>query len=309
MIRFDTLRAALAAFVLTMVMSSSALARDRSERLLEHQNVVITVDDLAYYIVHQVNPEVYERALAKPGAVKYSIGNLYILRRASQEAQAQALLDPSYLAYEARDAADRRAVDEFVEVRTQERLTDTDWEALAKEQYVADLDVYGAEEQVKVSHILVSRENRSFNELMARVLEVQGRLDQGDDFHELAVEMSDDSSVERNRGSLGLVKRGDTVQPFEDVAFAMNQEGDISEPVLTNFGVHFILFEGRFPGEPVRFEQVKDRIIDRLMKQRSQVSRGLVLEPFRDEIQDQLSEIDEATLARDLLDILINEVN
>ena len=87
----------------------------------------------------------------------------------------------------------------------------------------------------------------------------------------------------------------------------MTEEGAISEPFLTNFGVHFVLFEGKVVAEPVSFEQVKDRIIDRLMKQRSKVSRGLVLEPFREEIQDQLSEIDEPALARDLLEILVNK--
>lgn len=293
--------------LLVISCASVPLATADDAALIEQGTIVVTTDDLAHYVADQVNPEAFERALAKPGAVKYSIGNLYILRKAALEAQNEGLVSASYLNYVARDEADRRAVDEYVQQRTEERLNSTDWEALAREQYAADLDVYAAEEQVRVSHILVSREDRSFNDLMAKVSEVQARLDLGDDFHEIAVQMSDDSSVERNRGSLGLVRRGDTVPPFEEVAFAMTEEGAISEPFLTNFGVHFVLFEGKVVGEPVSFEQVKDRIIDRLMKQRSKVSRGLVLEPFREEIQDQLSEIDEPALARDLLEILVNK--
>ena len=115
----------------------------------------------------------------------------------------------------ARDAADREAVEKYVDWQTKERLNSVDWEALAKEQYIRDAERYAAEERVRVSHILISRDGRSFNELTARVAAVDERIRKGDPFDLIAAEMSDDTSVELNRGSLGFIKRGDTVGPFE----------------------------------------------------------------------------------------------
>ena len=277
---------------------------DSNEVVLEENGVIITVGDVAQYVSDRVLPQAYESAVSKPGAVAQSVGNLYIIRRAAQLAEREALVDSYRLAFVASDAADREAVEHYVEWKTKQRLDSVDWEALAKEQYIRDAESYAAEERVRISHILVSREDRSFNELTTRVAEVSARIRQGDPFDLIAAEMSDDPSVELNRGSLGLITRGDTVGPFEEVAFSMTDEGSISEPVLTIFGVHILRYEGREAGESIAFESVRERIIEQLQKKRSQLTRDLILEPYRDEVQDQLFAIDESRLADEMLELL-----
>ena len=79
------------------------------------------------------------------------------------------------------------------------------------------------------------------------------------------------------------------------MAFSMSEEGSVSEPVLTIFGVHFLRYEGREAGDVTAFESVQKRIIEQLQKKRSQVTRDLILEPYRGEVQDQLFAIDEAS--------------
>ena len=291
-------------FSLLCYPAAEAASVNPDEVVLEENGIIITLGDVAEYVSDRVLPQAYKSAVSKPGAVAQSVGNLYIIRRAAQLAKRQDLVGSYRLAFVARDAADREAVEKYVDWQTKERLNSVDWEALAKEQYIRDAERYAAEERVRVSHILVSRDGRSFNELTARVAEVDERIRKGEPFDLIAAEMSDDTSVELNRGSLGFIKRGDTVGPFEEMAFSMSEEGSVSEPVLTIFGVHFLRYEGREAGEVTAFESVQERIIEQLQKKRSQVTRDLILEPYRGEVQDQLFAIDEARLAEGMLELL-----
>lgn len=58
-------------------------------------------------------------------------------------------------------------------------------------------------------------------------------------FGELAGKYSDCSSAKRS-GDLGPFGRGAMQKPFEDAAFSL-KVGEMSEPVLTESGVHIIL--------------------------------------------------------------------
>ncbi len=296
--------AASAFFILIPSLHAHGETLDATEVVLEERGIVITLGELAEYVSDRILPEAYESAVARKGAVAQSVGNLYIIRRAARLAEESALISPSRLSFVARDAADREAVERYVESETVKRLDSVDWDALAREQFLKDADLYASEERVRASHILVSRENRSFSALAARVAEVEERLKAGDPFDVVAVEMSDDPSAERNRGSLGLLKRGDTVGPFEAVVFNMSEEGATSDPFLTVFGVHIVRFEGQETGDKTPFAEVEGRIIEQLQKKRSKVTRDLILEPYRGEVQDQLYLLDEPRLADGILDLI-----
>lgn len=74
----------------------------------------------------------------------------------------------------------------------------------------------------------------------------------GESFADLARDYSDDPGSAQNGGSLGVFGKGQMVPPFEEAAFAL-EEGEISEPVRTNFGWHIILCErivSRDPEKP-----------------------------------------------------------
>lgn len=72
----------------------------------------------------------------------------------------------------------------------------------------------------------------------------------GADFAEVATANSDDKGSAIRGGDLGWFGRGMMVQPFEDKAFAM-QENEISEPFQTRFGWHIIKQYGKRGIQPL----------------------------------------------------------
>ncbi|SDL74091.1 peptidyl-prolyl cis-trans isomerase D [Franzmannia pantelleriensis] len=98
----------------------------------------------------------------------------------------------------------------------------------------------GSDAERRVSHIMVTfNGERSREEAEARLEEVQARLDEGDDFAELAEEYSDDTSTSGAGGDLGTVSRGFFDDAFENAAFSLG-EGDTSDIVESGNGLHLI---------------------------------------------------------------------
>ncbi|HEU0017026.1 MAG TPA: peptidylprolyl isomerase, partial [Methyloceanibacter sp.] len=106
------------------------------------------------------------------------------------------------------------------------------------------------EEEIHARHILVATE--------AEAKEIQERLKKGEDFATVAKEKSKDPSAEG--GDLGFFGRGQMLKPFEDAAFQL-KEGEISNPVRTQFGWHIIKVEEKRTRPLPTFDQVKDTII------------------------------------------------
>jgi parvulin-like peptidyl-prolyl isomerase len=109
------------------------------------------------------------------------------------------------------------------------------------------------EEQVRASHILVDTEEEA--------QEVMERLAAGEDFAELAIELSTDTGSSANGGDLGWFGRGQMVPEFEEVAFNLEID-EISYPVQSDFGWHIIKKVGQEvrPIDDTTFNQLKQNL-------------------------------------------------
>jgi len=221
----------------------------------------VTVDDIERYILENVPSDKREAVLAKPGIYREMAENIYLVRLLADEAVKDPDMDPVQAEWAARMRHQRRLTSEYRIVYVQRALKDVDWERNAKEAYLAEPERFTEPEKVSVSHILVTLQGRSEEEALALASELRQRALAGEDFGELAKEYSEDPSVARNKGDMGYFSKGAMVEPFENVAFAMKKEGEISEPVKTKFGYHVIRFNGRKSAERKPFDQVKDEII------------------------------------------------
>jgi peptidyl-prolyl cis-trans isomerase C len=134
-------------------------------------------------------------------------------------------------------------------------------EAQAKEQYLLDRQKYIEPEKVRVSHILIRTDRYSKEEALKLAQELRARALAKEDFAALAEKYSGDPTVKINKGDLGYFAAADAIAPFSQVAFAMKKVGEISEPVLSEFGYHIIRFEGRKPPRQKTFAEVKPQLL------------------------------------------------
>jgi peptidyl-prolyl cis-trans isomerase SurA len=105
--------------------------------------------------------------------------------------------------------------------------------------------------EVKAKHILIitpkNPSPKDTLEAYQKIVKIRDRIIKGEDFEEVAVEVSEDPSAKDdqksgrlgNRGNLGYFSAFRMVYPFEAAAYN-TKVGAVSEPFRTNFGYHIL---------------------------------------------------------------------
>lgn len=95
----------------------------------------------------------------------------------------------------------------------------------------------------RAAHILKLLSKDADSQTKARVeqeiFDIYDRLKKGEDFGQLARELSDDKGSAVKGGELPWFASGRMVKSFEDVAFALEKD-EISEPFLSDYGWHIV---------------------------------------------------------------------
>ncbi|WP_341305254.1 SurA N-terminal domain-containing protein [Pseudomonas sp. TMP25] len=95
-------------------------------------------------------------------------------------------------------------------------------------------------EQRRAAHILAEVSDKlSDEQAQAKLVELQKRLEQGEDFADLAKEFSDDSGSAGEGGDLGFAGRGVYDPAFEEALYTLDKNA-VSAPVRSEFGWHLI---------------------------------------------------------------------
>ena len=115
-------------------------------------------------------------------------------------------------------------------------------------------DTFATDERRKISHILFANSD----DALTKATTARKRLET-EDFAVLAKELSDDKLSAEKGGDLGLIAAGEMQKVFEDAVFAL-QEGEISQPVKTEFGYHLIKVTDLTLGSVKAFDEVKDKV-------------------------------------------------
>ena len=174
-----------------------------------------------------------------------------------------------------------------------------------RHMYEAEQHRFTTPEDRRASHILISLDNREREEARALAEELYSRLQDGEDFSELAGEYSDDALSAGEGGDLGWVSRDDMVRAFEDALFAL-EEGAISEPVRTRFGFHLIRFDDARGGEVTPFEEVRDELEESYRRDRIEQDFFDMSEALADITFDHGGSLEPAA---DYLDLEIRETD
>ncbi|MET0067823.1 MAG: SurA N-terminal domain-containing protein [Candidatus Thiodiazotropha sp.] len=129
--------------------------------------------------------------------------------------------------------------------------------------YDTHLDQFGIPEERRASHILLTlprdADQAAEDATLEQLKAIQGRLDQGETFAELARELSQDPGSAASGGDLGYFGNGIMDPAFEAAVFSL-QEGQVSDPVRSTFGYHLIELTGIKPGSVKSFEEARDEV-------------------------------------------------
>ncbi len=173
------------------------------------------------------------------------------------------------------------AIQKLIDEEVADKIKISDEET--KSYYDANPQLFQQPEQVKASHILIKVDANATDaqkaEARKKIKEVQQKVQKGEDFATLAKTYSEGPSGPRG-GDLGYFRRGQMVKPFEAVAFSLklNETSDIVE---TRFGYHLIKVVGKKPAKKMTYAEVKDRLNDRLMKQKMASETNAYIENLR----------------------------
>ena len=130
-----------------------------------------------------------------------------------------------------------------------------------------------------VSHILVKTKEE------AEKIEADLKKDNGKNFAELAKQYSQDPGSKDKGGSLGFVNYDSTqlVQPFMQALRTLTKNGEISQPVQSQYGWHIIKVENvKLAFQP--FKDVQKQIIEHLTQQQQQTKLSTDLENWKKDL-------------------------
>ncbi|MEO8716940.1 MAG: SurA N-terminal domain-containing protein [Burkholderiales bacterium] len=152
-------------------------------------------------------------------------------------------------------------------------------EAELKAAYETRANQYRVAEQRRASHILVQTEAEAAK-LAAEARKSPAR------FAELAKKHSQDSGSAANGGDLGFFGRGMMVPAFEEAAFRM-KDGEISDPVKSDFGWHVIRLTGVRPATVRPFAEVRAELATDLARQQGVRRFAEAAEAFTNMVYEQ----------------------
>jgi peptidyl-prolyl cis-trans isomerase SurA len=143
-----------------------------------------------------------------------------------------------------------------------------------------------AQGEIRAAHIMIKTGKEATEEDVKKaeekIKEVKVLLDKGQNFEDICKKYSEDKGSSAKGGELPKFGTGRMVPEFEAAAFGLKKDGDISEPVLTDYGWHIIKRLERYP-VPTFEESEKDLTAKVAKDSRSEMSKLSVLNRVKKE--------------------------
>lgn len=260
----------LAAFLLVGAAVSSASAQDKTLATVNGQ--AVTEADL-HALFQQLPPQIQQQGYAaiQPLLLEEVIGRKVMV----MQARAKGFENDPEVKERLAQIENELIYNLYVIKEAEKRVDD----AAVKAAYDAWAAKQPTGEEVRASHILVETEDEA--------KEIIKEVTAGKPFADLAKEKSKDPGSAAKGGDLGYLRKGDTVAPFENAAFALQPNTFTSTPVKSQFGWHVILVTDRRAIKPPSYEEMAPQFRQQLAE--AQV-RGIIEEAIG---QAQVQRFDE----------------
>jgi peptidyl-prolyl cis-trans isomerase C len=166
----------------------------------------------------------------------------------SQQAYSQNLQDDPEVKEALKRAEERIVQNVYLNRQIEERLTPERIEQAYQDWRLEN----PPQPEVEARHILVASEEEA-----RKVIE---RIKGGEDFAEVAREVSTDRAAAAQGGDLGYFTRDQMVEPFAEAAFALEPGSLSEEPVQTQFGWHVIEVTGKREGTLPALDEMRSEL-------------------------------------------------
>lgn len=162
--------------------------------------------------------------------------------------------------------------------------------------------------RARVAHIMVQLSEDAGPEQKeqaeTKIKEIYHKIKEGEDFESLAQRFSDDKASGRRGGELPPFTSNRMVPQFIKAISELDEQNNISEPVLTSYGWHIVrLFEKQTPSEDEAMAELKNKIgrdsraalsqqvvIDRLKSEYDFTENPVNLEIFFEKVDESVFE-------------------
>ncbi len=242
----------------------------------------VTATDLRADMVGR-SPELLKR-MREPGSSsgERMAADIMLRRLVANKARDEGLLARKDILDRLKLAEERALYEIYMEQAESKAVSESQVEAVARDEYKAFPEKFTKPEEVRVRHILFRACGSDRTASRALAESVLEKLRNGESFEELAQKYSDDPGSGKRGGDLGMKPKGAMVPEFEAAAFAMKKPGELSEIVETSFGLHIIRFEERQAPVLRPFDEVKDALMESVRNRMRGEVRKKIADPLRD---------------------------
>lgn len=143
---------------------------------------------------------------------------------------------------------------------------------------------------MKAAHLMIAANKETddaetIEKARSKATEIYAKLNNGENFETLVKAYSDDPSSSSNGGQLPIFGTGATtrmIPEFEEAAFALKKDGDISQPIQSAFGFHIIK---RLELTPLKsFDELKKEIESKVNRdERANLTQNSYVEKLKKE--------------------------
>ena len=128
------------------------------------------------------------------------------------------------------------------------------------------------EELIALENAYANTQEAAYAALEPKVMEVQAKIEQGEDFDLLIAQYGSDPGMQVEPAMTDGYLVGESsynyVDAFREGALALEKIGDVSEPVRSDYGVHIIRYVSDVKEGPASFDDVQEMVREEVLTQK-----------------------------------------
>lgn len=252
--------------VIAVSWTLEALAEPADEDVLwSSPDFDITVRDVKWYMKSPITAD-GQYLWEGPKKVERAIIDLLTLRVLEVEADEAGVMSEEERQWTASYRVAMAVVSRHLKRQSMAMMESTDWEQAAKEHYLAHRNEFVLPEARTVRTFLLRLDDRTEDEAIALAMDLAPKTMSKEEFRTVVLNNTEDAAA--GDGLMDSVAVGQTVKPFEDAIFALSSVGEISDPIVSQFGVHVAQLLAIRPQRQQTFDEVAPQITEEVRQKR-----------------------------------------